>query len=161
MKTTGLNNSFLLVSIRRIGRGFLALFRFTEADVCALLSAYGGYALEIDRLQNNPPISQKGGRGKLAETSLRKRIGAPSGPIPIGVHPDFTLAKWMNGSRKQVCRPCKVAKRSQDWSIGGMTPHIATGGNCPPKRFRPPIMPADMRSEHSITPKGGRDQWSF
>jgi hypothetical protein len=113
MKTTGLNNSFLLVSVRRIGQGFLALFRFTEADVYALLSAYGGYALEVDRLQNNRPIAQKEASGKLVETSQRMRIGASSGPIPIGVHPDFILANWTTASRNQVSRPCKVANQSQ------------------------------------------------
>jgi hypothetical protein len=113
MKTTGLNNSFLLVFVRRIGQGFLALFRFTEADVSALLSAYGGCAFEVDRLQNNPRIAQKEASGKLVATSQPKGIGAPSGSIPIGIHPDFALANWTAASPNQVSRPGKVANQSQ------------------------------------------------
>jgi hypothetical protein len=113
MKTTGLNNSFLLVFVRKIGQGLLTLFRFTEADVCALLSAYGGHAFEVDRVQNNPPIAQKEVSGKLFATGQPQRIGAPSGPIPIGVHPDFTLTNWTTASPNQLSRPGKVAHQSQ------------------------------------------------
>jgi|ERR1700756_4339444 hypothetical protein len=113
MKTTGLNNSFLLVSVRRIVRDFLAFFRFTEADACALLSAYGRYALEVDRLQKSRPIVQKETSGSFGKTGHRKRIGEPPGPIPIGIHPDFTQANWTTASRNQVSRPCKVANQSQ------------------------------------------------
>src|SRR5271165_3654444 len=115
MKTTRVLNSFLLVPVRRIVQDFLAFFRFTEADACALLliSAYGCYALEADRPQNNRPIVQKKTSGSLRETSHRKRIGEPSGPIPIGVHPDFTRGNWTTASRNQVSRPCKVLSQSQ------------------------------------------------
>jgi hypothetical protein len=113
MKATGLNNSFLLVSVRMIGQGFLALFRFTEADVCALLSAYGSCAFEVDRLQDNLPIAQKEASGRSLETSQPKRIGAPSGCIPLGVHPDFILANWTTASRNQISRPGKVANQSR------------------------------------------------
>jgi hypothetical protein len=113
MKTTGLSNSFLFVFVRRIGQGFLAFFRLSEADACALLSAYGGYALEVDRPQNNPPIAQKEASGKLVKASQPKGIGAPSGSLPIGVHPDFTLANWTTASPNQVSRPGKVANQSQ------------------------------------------------
>jgi hypothetical protein len=99
MKTTVLPNSFLLISFRRMVQDFLAFFRFTEADASALLSAYGRYALEADRLQNNRPIAQKKTSGSLGETSHRKRIGEPSGPIAIGVHPDFTRGNWTTASR--------------------------------------------------------------
>jgi hypothetical protein len=113
MKTTGLPNSFLLVSVRSIVQDFLALFRFTEADASALLSAYGLYALEADRLQNNRPIVQEKPSGSLGETSHRKRIGKPSGPIALGVHPDFTRGNWTTASRNQVSRPSKVVNQSQ------------------------------------------------
>jgi hypothetical protein len=95
MKTTKLPDSFLLISFRRIVQDFLAFFRFTEADAIALLSAYGRYALEADRLQDNRPIVQKKTSGILGETNHRKRIGEPSWPIAIGVHPDFTRGNWV------------------------------------------------------------------
>ena len=110
MKTTSLNTLFLFLVVRRIGQGFLALFRFTEADMLALLAPYGGCAFEVDRLQNNPPLLKKEARRKLVETSQPKGI---SGSIPIGVHPDFTLASWATASRSQVSRPGKVANQLQ------------------------------------------------
>jgi hypothetical protein len=114
MKTTRLPDSFLLISFRRIVQDFLAFFRFTEADAIALLSAYGRYALEADRLQDNRPIVQKKTSGSLGETNHRKRIGEPSGPIAIGVHPDFTRGNWTTAWQNQVSRrPCMVANQSQ------------------------------------------------
>jgi hypothetical protein len=110
MKTTSFNTLFLLPVVRRIGQGFLTFFRFTEADILALLSSYGGCAFEVDRLQNNPPLLAKEARRQLVETSQPQRI---SGAIPIGVHPDFTLANWATASRSQLSRPGKVAKQSQ------------------------------------------------
>ena len=59
MKTTGLRNFFLLVFVRRIAQDFLAFFRFTEADACSILSAYGLHNLEVERLQNNRPNEQE------------------------------------------------------------------------------------------------------
>ena len=90
--------------------GFLTLFRFTEADILALLAPYGCCAFEVDRLQNNPPLLKKEARRKLVETSQPKGI---SGSIPIGVHPDFTLGNWATASRSQLSRPGKVANESQ------------------------------------------------
>lgn len=46
-------NSFFPISGRDIVKKFLRFFRFTEADACTLLTAYGVYDLEIDRMQNN------------------------------------------------------------------------------------------------------------
>jgi hypothetical protein len=108
MKTTRLPNSFLLISFRKILQDFLAFFRFTEADAIALASAYGRYALEADRLQDNRPIVQKKTSGSLEETNHRQRIGEPSGPIAIGVHPDFTRGNWTTAWQNQVCRPLHV-----------------------------------------------------
>jgi hypothetical protein len=102
MKTTRLLNSVFLISVRSIVRNFLLFFRFTEADACALLSAYGIHALEVDRLQNNRPDEQKETNGSLEKVSHRKLTGQPPGPIPIGVHPDFTLGKWPTSSRKYL-----------------------------------------------------------
>ena len=110
MKITSLNTLFLLLVIRRIGQGFLALFRFTEADILALLSPYGIWSLEVDRLQNSPPLLKKEARRKLVETRQPKGIFKS---IPIGVHPDFTLANWETASRSQVSQPGKVANQSQ------------------------------------------------
>ena len=83
-----LPNSFLLISFRKILQDFLAFFRFTEADAIALLSAYGGYALEADRLQDNRLIVQKktsgsfecdsaAGGGRARRGSQRSRAFAP------------------------------------------------------------------------------------
>ena len=88
----------------------MAHFRFTEADILALLAPYGGCVFEVDRLQNNPPLLKKEARRKLVETSQPKGI---SGSIPIGVHPDFTLANRATASRSQLSRPGKVANQSQ------------------------------------------------
>jgi hypothetical protein len=46
-------NSFFLIAGRDIVKTLLGFFRFTAADACTLLSAYGFHALELDRLQNN------------------------------------------------------------------------------------------------------------
>jgi len=79
MKTTGLRNLFLLVFVQRIAQDFLALFRFTEADACSVLSAYGLHNLEVDRLQNNRPNEQeerwKLGKGKLSQAARRALLG--------------------------------------------------------------------------------------
>jgi len=112
MKTSRLPNSFLLISFRKISQHFLAFFRFTEADAIALLSAYGGYALEADRLQANRPIVQKKTSGSLGETNHRKRIGEPSGPIAIGVHPDFIRGNWTTTWQNHVPRRTQVARWS-------------------------------------------------
>jgi len=103
----------LLISIRRIVQDFLAFFRFTEADACTILSAYGLHANEVDGLQNNRPNEQEETGGSLRTVSHRKRIGEPPGPIPLGIHPDFTRANWTTASRNPVSRPCKIADQSQ------------------------------------------------
>jgi hypothetical protein len=104
MKATRLLKSFFLISVRGIVRNLAAFFRFTEEDACALLSAYGFHALDADSLQNSRPNVQKEPSGSLGLVSDRKRIGQPSGPIPIGVHPDFARANWTTASRKQADR---------------------------------------------------------
>lgn len=53
MKKTRLLNILFLIPGRDILRNFLALLRFTEADACTLLTAYGLHALEVDHLLNN------------------------------------------------------------------------------------------------------------
>ena len=50
---------FFSICVRRIVQAFFALFRFSEADVCALLSGYGFYVPEVDCLQNNRPNEQE------------------------------------------------------------------------------------------------------
>jgi hypothetical protein len=114
MKTTRLPNSFFLISFRRIVQDFLAFFRFTEADAAALLSAYGCYAIEGDRLQDNHPMVQKKTSGSFGETTHRERIGKPSEPIAIGVHPDLTCGNWTTAWQNPVSRrPCVIANQSQ------------------------------------------------
>ena len=110
MKPAAPQNFFLLSVLRKIERYFQAVFRFTEADILALLAPYGGCAFEVERLQNNPPLLKKEARTKLLETSQPKGI---SGSIPIGVHPDFTLANRTTASRSQLSRPGKVAHQLQ------------------------------------------------
>src|SRR5215510_5178777 len=111
MKTTGLQNSLLLIAVRELVQDFLAFFRFTEADALALLSAYGLYALEIDGPQNSSNEQKEAG-GSLGTVSGR-RIGEPPRPIPIGVHPDFTRLNWTTASRNRISGTCKVANQSQ------------------------------------------------
>jgi hypothetical protein len=92
-----------LMSIRGMFRNFLTLFRgFTEEDACALLSAYGLHAFEVVRHQNSRANEQEETDESLREESHRKRIRRLPGPIPIGVHPDFTQANWTTTARKQV-----------------------------------------------------------
>jgi len=112
MKTTGLHNSLVLIAARELVQDFLAFFRFTEADACALLSAYGLYALEIDHQQNSSNEQKETG-GSLETVSDRQRTGEPPRPIPIGVHPDFTGANWTPASRNRISGSCKVANQSQ------------------------------------------------
>ena len=102
MKITHLVNSLFSISARIID--FLALFRFTEADACALLSAYGLNTLEVDRPQNNRPNEQRPTSGRTREVIHRKWTNQPLEPMPIGVHPDFTCGDWTIASRKQVGR---------------------------------------------------------
>jgi hypothetical protein len=126
MKTTSLNTLFLLLVVRRIGQGFLALFRFTEADILALLSSYGGCAFEVDHLQNNPPLLKKEAERKLVETSQPKGI---FGSIPIGVHPDFTLANWATASRSQLFpKSCSLPPRHRLEAYATLTPSHGSGG---------------------------------
>jgi hypothetical protein len=77
MKTTGLRNFFLFICVRSIVQDFLAFFRFTEADACTILSAYGLHAPEVDRLKNNRPNEQEEMDGSLGTVSRRNRIGEP------------------------------------------------------------------------------------
>jgi hypothetical protein len=68
----------------------LAFFRFTEADACTLISAYGLHALEENRLQNNrsnePYQSPKDSptvpsREQQVVERLKKKL-AKEGPLP-------------------------------------------------------------------------------
>ncbi len=102
MEILRLVKSFFLISVRSMD--FLALFRFTEADACALLSAYGLNTLEVDRLQNNRPNDQRQTSGRCGKVIHLKRIDQPPKPMPIGVHPDFIWGNWTTASRKLVGR---------------------------------------------------------
>jgi hypothetical protein len=102
MKNTHLLNSIFFIRARDIVKNFCAFFRFTERDACTLLSAYGLHALEVDRLQNDRPNERKETEGSLAEVTRRKRPGEPPGPIPIGVHPDFTRRCIFIATRRSI-----------------------------------------------------------
>ena len=121
MKTANLNTLFLFLVIRRIGQGFLALFRFTEADILALLAPYGGCAFEVERLQNNSPLLKKEARTKLLETSQPKGIsGSIPHRCPSRFHSgksDDRLAKSTLPSR-QSCTP--IAAPSGVWTFVGV-----------------------------------------
>src|SRR6516162_2926284 len=84
MKTIGLTNSFLFIFLRRIVQDFLALFRFTEADTYALLSANGIYAFRGSSPAEQPPEQAKADERTLGGS---KPLQAPRheapGPIPI------------------------------------------------------------------------------
>jgi hypothetical protein len=93
--------------MRGILENFLALFRFTEADVRALLSGsgYAFYMPEPDCLQDNRPCEQKETRGKLRQVSYPNQgISWPPGLTSIGVHPDFIRGNWTTASRKRAHR---------------------------------------------------------
>jgi hypothetical protein len=77
MKTTGLRNFFLLISVRRIAQDFLAFFRFTEADAFSILSAYGLHTLGVDRLPNNRPNEQEEKGENLGTVGHFNRISEP------------------------------------------------------------------------------------
>jgi hypothetical protein len=95
----------LLISIRSTLQKVRAFFRgFTEEDACALLSGYGFHALEVDRLQGDAPSTPKEVSGNLRSLTYGKWIGQVPGPIPLGVHPDLTRARWTCASDKQVPR---------------------------------------------------------
>jgi hypothetical protein len=77
----------LLLSVRNMVSSVLAFFRATEADACALLSAYGLYALEFDRLQDDRASAQKTSSVKSVRLTHSRWDGGSVGPIPVGVHP--------------------------------------------------------------------------
>jgi hypothetical protein len=86
MKTTGLRNFFLFISVGRIAQDFLTFFRFTEADAFSILSAYGLHILEVDRLQDNRLNEQEEKGGNLGMVSHRNRTSdSPGRAMPIQV----------------------------------------------------------------------------
>jgi hypothetical protein len=126
MKKLNLLNSFPLVPGRDIVKNFLAFFRFTEADACTLLSAYGLDILDVDRLQNNRSDEKKETGGSSRKVSHGKQLGEPPWPIPIGVHPDFSPANWTTASRKDI-RTKKPQRKN-------FSPKERTGAEIPQKR---------------------------
>jgi hypothetical protein len=101
--------SFFLASFRSIGRNFMAFLRaFTEEDVCALLSAYGLYGLEVARLQEDRSNEQKRTSGNFSDFRLRNSIDGFPGLISVGAHPDIFRTKRTKGSRNQA----------RQWSAG-------------------------------------------
>jgi hypothetical protein len=93
MKKTHFLNSCFFISCRKIVKAFLAFLQFNEADACTLLSAYGLYALEVDRLQNDRSSEQEEEGDSFEGVSPRKQLREPTGPVPIGIHP----VRWSFG----------------------------------------------------------------
>ena len=92
-----------LISVRGIVGNFLALFRgFPEQDACALLSAYGLYALELARFQNDRLNEQKETNGNFGGALQRTSIDGYLGPLSIGVHPDIMRTKRTNSSQNHA-----------------------------------------------------------
>jgi hypothetical protein len=103
MKTARLLAALFLIPLRNLVRGFFAVFQFTEADACVLLSTYGLNAFEIDRLQNSCPEqpdhtseprfepAKSASKGKGSYSIL---ISHSAGLIPIVIHPDFISGNW-------------------------------------------------------------------
>jgi hypothetical protein len=83
MKTTSRRNFLLSISVRSIVRDFLAFFRFTEADACTILSAYGLHAFEVDRLKNERLIEQEKTDGIGDGTPSKADRRASPGAMPI------------------------------------------------------------------------------
>jgi hypothetical protein len=109
----------LLASVRNLVRKVLASFRGTEADACALLAAYGFYAFELDRLQDNRSVERKASSPKSVGSTHSKWNGWSIGPIPIGVHPDLAEASRRNTPRKHGC-----------FSVASSTPRPAGKPRC-------------------------------
>jgi hypothetical protein len=104
----------LLVFIGAIGQKFLAFFlEFGEDDACALLSAYGLHALEVDRLQNNCVSKQKETSANSPGLPQGKWKGQPFGPIPLGIHPDCTRANWAIASQNTF-----IGRKNPNWTNG-------------------------------------------
>jgi hypothetical protein len=97
MRIARLGKAFLLNSVRGLLRNLRDFFRaFGEQDVCALLSAYGLYGPEIARLQEACGNDRNEAHGNLPIRRPVSSIGQFPGPIPIGVHPDFSQSYQKN-----------------------------------------------------------------
>jgi hypothetical protein len=92
------------MSVRCVVRNIRTLFRgFNEEDACALLSAYGLHAFELERAQNNHPFEQKERNGNAGNSRAIATLPvAFPGPIAIGVHPDIFRRKRRNGLPKHT-----------------------------------------------------------
>ena len=151
MKTTPLLNPFLLPSVRRAIQGFLASFRFPEADPGALPSADGLYASEIDRLQNSRSNEPEERGGNMGTLSPRRRGGEPPLPIPLGLHPDCTRAHWTTAWHRPVHRYAVGCSSNptlmEDRAPASAPPSLQPGGthqsNEPDQSTNPPPLPAE------------------
>jgi hypothetical protein len=114
----------LLAWVRNLFRNVLASFRGTEADACALVAAYGLYAFELERLQDNRSVEQKASSPKSFGSTHSKWNGSSIGPIPIGVHPDrieSVLAKARGFEHLITRRSYEVAVRTAITANGTRT----------------------------------------
>ena len=84
---------------QRIVQEFLALFRFTEMDARAILSAYGLVPFQIDGLQGNHPEQPESASKKKVVRA--QPMAQPTGPLPIGIHPDFASGSWRQVPRQR------------------------------------------------------------
>jgi hypothetical protein len=103
MTATRCISCFFSGFLQRIVQEFLALFRFTEMDARAMLSAYGLVPFQIDGLQGDPPKrAESGSKGEAG----RQQMAQPTGPIPVCIHPErFRLYyRWSASSAVQSAR---------------------------------------------------------
>lgn len=100
MKTNSSRIGSFLRFTRFILESFLDIFRLTEADASLLLSAYGLYAFEIDRLSNSR--AEQPEDASKRQTTHRKRKGALAAPILVGVHSDFIMGNWKAAGRRST-----------------------------------------------------------
>ena len=102
MTVTRCLSSFFSRFLQRMVQEFLALFRFSETGARAISSAYGFHPFKIDRLQSNrPKQAESASKGKVGRG---QQMAQPTGPIPIGMHPDFTSGNWRATLRSLVYR---------------------------------------------------------
>lgn len=152
MKTTPLLNPFLLTSVRRAIQGFLASFRFPEAEPGALPSTDGLYAFEVDRLQNSRPNEPEERGGYVGTSSLRRWAGEPPLPMPLGLHPDCTRAYWTTAWQRPVHQyavgcsssPTPMENRAPTAALPSLQPGGTPQSNERDQSTSRPPLPADL-----------------
>ena len=132
MKKTGLLNSFFLIPGREIVKNLAAFFRFTEADGCTLVSAYGLQVLKVDHLQNNPANEQKetgessGSYLTNSERMAREEDTGLQFQDPAIRQKRSFSPSWMHSRKRSIGRRC-----SPIWLCGFSAVESLHGGEWP------------------------------